>query len=177
MLYAGLDYPLRTSDLCILNEDGKAIKRCRVRGRRDEVAAELSRLGEPVAVVFEATGGYGPLHEHERPASAAGVRRVVMAHPAHLRLIWGTKRKNDRLDALKLAKLLYLDAVPRPAAGRAAVAAARRAAARAGAAARGGEEPGACAAARLRDPRARARVTLFGRAGVDWLGAQDLDKK
>jgi len=35
-----------------------------------------------------------------------------VAHPGHLRLIFRSKRKNDRVDAEKLAKLLYLDEVP-----------------------------------------------------------------
>src|SRR5689334_13523706 len=108
MLYVGLDYHLRSSDLCILNEDGKVVKRQSVKGGRAEVARELAGLNQPLGVVFEATGGYGPLHGEL--SKVAG--RVVMAHPAALRLIWGSRRKNDRLDALKLAKLLYLDAVP-----------------------------------------------------------------
>lgn len=108
MLYAGLDYHLRTSSLCILNEDGKVVKQQTIRGRMDEVAAELAKVGQPLEVVFEATGGYGPLHEKLSKVA----RRVVMAHPAQLALIWRSKRKNDRVDAQKLAKLLYLDAVP-----------------------------------------------------------------
>jgi transposase len=39
-------------------------------------------------------------------------RRVVVAHPGQLRLIFRSKRKNDRVDAEKLAKLLFLDEVP-----------------------------------------------------------------
>ncbi len=109
MLYVGLDYHLRTSDLCILNEDGKVVKRQTIKGRFSEVAEELAKApGGPLEVVFEATGGYGPLYEKLIQVA----RRVVMAHPASLRLIWGSKRKNDRIDAHKLAKLLYLDAVP-----------------------------------------------------------------
>jgi transposase len=108
MLYAGLDYHLRTSDLCILNADGKVVKRQRIKGRFAEVAEELAKVPGPLEVVFEATGGYGPLHEKLSQVA----RRVVMAHPASLRLIWGSKRKNDRIDAHKLAKLLYLHAVP-----------------------------------------------------------------
>ena len=112
MLYVGLDYHLRTSCLCILDEDGKVVKQQTVRGRAEAVAEELAglgrSLGQPLAVVFEAGGGYGPLYE-----KLTGVaRRVVMAHPAGLALIWRSKRKNDRVDAQKLAKLLYLDAVP-----------------------------------------------------------------
>jgi transposase len=112
MLYAGLDYHLRTSSLCILNEEGKTIKQQTIRGRFDEVAVELARLKERqrqrLEVVFEATGGYGPLYEELVKVAD----RVVMAHPASLALIWKSKRKNDRVDAAKLAKLLYLDAVP-----------------------------------------------------------------
>ncbi len=36
-----------------------------------------------------------------------------MAHPGQLRLIFRAKKKHNRVDALKLAKLLYLDEVPR----------------------------------------------------------------
>jgi transposase len=114
MLYVGLDYHLRTSSLCILNEDGKVVKQQTIRGRAKEVVEELGRLGGlegaggPVEVVFEATGGYGPLHA----GLSRVARRVVMAHPAALALIWKSKRKNDRVDAQKLARLLYLDAVP-----------------------------------------------------------------
>lgn len=111
MLYAGLDYHLRTSSLCILNEDGKLIKQQTVAGPAKDVVEELARLrqtGDRMQVVFEAGGGYGPLHE--KLSTVAD--RVVMAHPAALRLIWGSRRKNDRIDAQKLAKLLYLDAVP-----------------------------------------------------------------
>jgi transposase len=37
---------------------------------------------------------------------------VSVAHPGQLRLIFRSKKKNDRVDGDKLAKLLYLDEVP-----------------------------------------------------------------
>ena len=37
---------------------------------------------------------------------------MVVAHPGKVRTIFQSKRKNDRIDAKKLATLLYLDAVP-----------------------------------------------------------------
>jgi len=43
---------------------------------------------------------------------AAFASQVTMAHPGQLRLIFRAKRKNDRVDARKLATLLYLDQVP-----------------------------------------------------------------
>lgn len=39
------------------------------------------------------------------------VKRVVVAHPGMLKLIFRSKQKNDRRDAEKLAKLLYLGEV------------------------------------------------------------------
>jgi hypothetical protein len=42
MLYVGLDYHLRTSSVCILNEDGKVVKQQTVRGR---VTAGQSHMG------------------------------------------------------------------------------------------------------------------------------------
>jgi transposase len=39
-------------------------------------------------------------------------QRVVVAHPGQLRLIFRSKKKNDRVDARKLATLLFLDQVP-----------------------------------------------------------------
>ncbi len=39
-------------------------------------------------------------------------KRVVVAHPGQTRLIFRGKRKNDRIDAKKLATLLFLDQVP-----------------------------------------------------------------
>ena len=38
--------------------------------------------------------------------------QVIVAHPGQLRLIFRSKKKNDRVDAKKLATLLFLDQVP-----------------------------------------------------------------
>ena len=35
-----------------------------------------------------------------------------MAHPGHLRLIYRSKNKNDKVDSQKIAKVMYLDQVP-----------------------------------------------------------------
>ena len=57
---------------------------------------------------FEASCGHGWLYERLKRMA----QKVVVAHPGQLRLIFRSKRKNDRVDAEKLAKLLYLDEVP-----------------------------------------------------------------
>lgn len=108
MNYVGLDVHQRTSTYCILDRDGHVVKRETVRGRWRAVVARLRDLPRPLAVCFEAACGYGPLYD----ALASFAHRVVMAHPGQLRLIFRAKRKNDRIDADKLAMLLYLDQVP-----------------------------------------------------------------
>lgn len=117
MYFVGLDVHAKRSSLCIVDQGGKTVKRMEVRGSwpklLEEVAASVPR---PFAVCYEASCGYGYLHERLAPLA----ERVAVAHPGKLRLIWGDKRKNDRVDAQKLARLLCLDAVPAvhvPAAG------------------------------------------------------------
>ena len=75
-----------------------------IRGHWPKLLDRLAAIKGKWAVCFEATCGYGYLHrELSRMAS-----RVDVAHPGQLRLIFRAKRKNDRVDSRKLAKLLYL---------------------------------------------------------------------
>jgi transposase len=108
MLYVGLDVHSRQSSLCILNSSGGLVNRCEVKGPRSAVVQRLRQLNEPFNLCYEASCGYGHLYEQVRPLA----RHVAVAHPAKLRLIFGSKRKNNRFDAEKLAKLLLLDVVP-----------------------------------------------------------------
>lgn len=110
MLTIGLDTHLRTSTLCILNEHGQQIKMRTIQGHWQKTVEFLGDLDQRFKIVFEASCGYGPLHD--AIAALKKARQVVVAHPGRLRLIFRSKRKNDRVDAQKLAKLLYLDEVP-----------------------------------------------------------------
>jgi len=108
MYYVGLDVHYRTSTYCILNAHGREVKCETVRGHWAKLLDRLATIKGKWTVCFEATCGYGYLHrELSRMAS-----RVMVAHPGQLRLIFRAKRKNDRVDSRKLAKLLYLDEVP-----------------------------------------------------------------
>ena len=110
MLTIGLDTHLRTSTLCILDARGRQINTRTIRGHWSKTVDHIRKLGERFRVVFEASCGYGPLHD--ALVALPGAVRVVVAHPGRLRLIFRSKRKNDRVDAQKLAKLLYLDEAP-----------------------------------------------------------------
>src|SRR3954462_8985706 len=108
MLYVGLDVHSRQSSLCILNSAGGTVNQIQLRGPRSSVVDRLRTLDQPFSICYEASCGYGQLYEQLRPLA----HHVAVAHPGKLRLIYGSKRKNDRVDAQKLAKLLLLDMVP-----------------------------------------------------------------
>jgi transposase len=109
MLTVGIDAHDRMYVMCVLDEQGKTVKEHTLRGGPDQVAAWIKGLGRPVRACYEASLGYGILHD---ALTGTGVQTQV-AHPAHLRSIWQSKKKNDRIDAHKLATMLYLDRVPR----------------------------------------------------------------
>lgn len=108
MFRVGLDVHLATSTCCILDQHGVCVKQKTIRGHWSKMIDYLRDLRQPMAVCFEASCGYGVIHDRLRQFA----QRVVVAHPGRVRLIFRSKRKNDRIDAHKLAKLLYLDEVP-----------------------------------------------------------------
>jgi len=108
MWFIGLDVHWRTSTVCILDEHGRRVKSKTIRGSWEKLLKELAEVDKPFAICYEASCGYGCLYDRLRGIA----RRVVVAHPGQLRLIFRSKRKNDRVDAEKLAKLLFLDEVP-----------------------------------------------------------------
>ncbi len=108
MRYVGLDVHWRQSTICVLDARGRKLSTQTIRGGWSKVLEELGKAKKPFAICFEASSGYGFLFEQLTRIA----RRVVVAHPGQLRLIFRSKRKNDRVDAEKLAKLLFLDEVP-----------------------------------------------------------------
>ena len=108
MKYVGIDAHQSQWTICVMDENGKKIYTTTVRGTWKDLMAALARIQGPFVICFEASGGAGFLYDQLKTVAA----QVVVAHPAKLRLIWAAKRKNDELDAERLAKLLFLDAVP-----------------------------------------------------------------
>jgi transposase len=108
MYHVGLDVHKNRSSLAILDENGAMFKRMEVKGTWSALLTEMATIPRPFAVCYEASCGYGYLHDQLQSLA----HRVAVAHPGRLRLIFRSKKKNDRVDAGKLAKLLYLDEVP-----------------------------------------------------------------
>ena len=107
MFYVGLDIHAKHIAICVLNETGQFVHRSQVR-TIDQMMRILERLPDRFEVCYEASCGYGHFHDLLCPVAC----RVLVAHPGQLRLIYRSKNKNDRNDAERLAKLLYLGEVP-----------------------------------------------------------------
>jgi transposase len=107
MLHVGLDIHSTRITICALDERGQVVRRAQVR-TIEEMLTTLKDLPDRFEVCYEASCGYGHYHDLLRPLAV----RVLVAHPGQLRLIFRSKHKNDRNDAERLAKLLYLGETP-----------------------------------------------------------------
>lgn len=110
MFHVGLDVHVRRIAVCILDQNGKRFKELNLPGDVSRLLMELQALPDRHQVCYEASCGYGALFD--RLAQLPNAHRIVVAHPGQLRLIFRGKKKNDRVDAHKLATLLFLDQVP-----------------------------------------------------------------
>jgi transposase len=110
MYSVGLDYHQNRSSLHILDAQGARFKAIEVKGTWKKLLEVIdAQVPRPFNLCFEASCGYGVLYDQ----LAKKAQSVQVAHPAHLRAIFASKKKTDKLDAAKLAKILYLEVVPR----------------------------------------------------------------
>ena len=107
MFHVGLDIHTQRISICALDEKGQVIHRSQVRSI-EEMLRIRKGLPDRFEVCYEASCGYGHYYDLLHPLAA----RVLVAHPGQLRLIFRSKNKNDRNDAERLAKLLYLGETP-----------------------------------------------------------------
>ena len=108
MFYVGLDIHDKRIAICVLSETGQVVRRAQVR-----TIDEMMRILEaPARSLRGLLRGQLRLRPLPRPAAARSPRGSLVAHPGQLRLIFRSKNKNDRNDAERLAKLLYLGEAP-----------------------------------------------------------------
>lgn len=106
MYSIGIDVHHRESNVCVLDNLGQRIAEKRV--KTPELHTYIEQLPGPRRICFEASLGYGVIYDRLAPLA----EEVLVAHPGHLRLIFRSKKKNDRVDARKLALLLQVNEVP-----------------------------------------------------------------
>ncbi len=104
-LTIGVDLGDRKSHVCLLSPEGEVRKREQIKTEREDLNEYFS--ASPKATVVLEAGSQSPWIS--RLIESCG-HQVIVANPAHVRLIHGTRRKNDHLDAEKLARLARVDA-------------------------------------------------------------------
>src|SRR5271154_214456 len=108
MTYIGLDIHKKTISYCVKDVSGKVLSDGKINATRQGLDDWMKRLTRPWTVAMEATMFTGWIYDYLRPHAAA----VKVAHPLMLRAIAVAKKKNDRIDADKIADCLRCDFLP-----------------------------------------------------------------
>src|ERR1700730_12712345 len=108
MNYAGLDIHKKSISCCVRQADGTIVQESTITATRQALDEWLRLLPEPWMAGMEATLFTGWIYDHLVSVGAV----VKVAHPAMLQAIAAGKKKNDRVDARKIADLLRCDYFP-----------------------------------------------------------------
>jgi hypothetical protein len=102
MYYKGLDVHKKTISYCVKDAAGCVHQEGKIGSTRIELDAWIRTLPQPRTIAMEATIFTGWIYDHLRPHAQA----VKVAHPLMLRAIALAKKKNDKIDAGKIADCL-----------------------------------------------------------------------
>jgi len=108
MYYIGLDVHKKTISYCVKDVAGQVQREGKTGSTRCELDSWIKTLPEPRMIAMEATIFTGWIYDHLLPHA----EKVKVAHPLMLRAIAAAKKKNDRIDARKIADLLRCDLLP-----------------------------------------------------------------
>jgi transposase len=108
MYYIGLDVHKKTISYCVKDAAGHVHREGKIGSTRRELDAWVVTLPSPRTIAMEATIFTGWIYDHLLPHAA----QVKVAHPLMLRAIAAAKKKNDRIDAAKIADCLRCDFLP-----------------------------------------------------------------
>ena len=108
MYYIGLDVHKKTISYCVKDASGQVHREGKIGATRRELDDWMKTLPQPWSVAMEATIFTGWIYDHLLPHAA----QVKVAHPLMLRAIAAAKKKNDRIDAGKIADCLRCDLLP-----------------------------------------------------------------
>ena len=108
MYYIGLDVHEKMISYCVKDAAGCVQQEGKIGSTRRELDAWARTLPQPRMIAMEATIFTGWIYDHLLPHAEA----VKVAHPLMLRAIAAAKRKNDQIDAGKIADCLRCDFLP-----------------------------------------------------------------
>ena len=108
MYYIGLDVHKKTISYCMKDAAGRVHQEGKIGSTRRELDGWIKTLPQPRMMAMEATIFTGWIYDYLLPHA----EKVKVAHPLMLRAIAAAKRKNDRIDASKIADWLRCDFLP-----------------------------------------------------------------
>src|SRR5580700_3130570 len=108
MYYIGLDVHKKTISYCVKDAAGCVHREGKLGSTRHELDAWIRTLPQPRTIAMEATIFTGWIYDHLLPHAET----VKVAHPLMLRAIAAAKKKNDKIDASKIADCLRCDFLP-----------------------------------------------------------------
>src|SRR5271154_3209688 len=108
MYYIGLDVHKKTISYCVKDAAGRVYQEGKIGSTRRELDGWIRTMPKPRMIAMEATIFTGWIYDHLRPHAS----EVKVAHPLMLRAIAAAKKKNDKIDASKIADCLRCDFLP-----------------------------------------------------------------
>src|SRR3974390_62720 len=108
MYFIGLDVHKKTISYCVKDAAGCVYQEGKIGSTRRELDVWIRTLPQPRMIAMEATIFTGWIYDHLLPHA----EKVKVAHPLSLRAIAAAKKKNDRIDAAKIADCLRCDFLP-----------------------------------------------------------------
>src|ERR1700724_3784353 len=108
MYYIGLDVHKKKISYCVKDGSGHIHAEGAIPAARSDLDRWMTTLPAPWTAAMEPTSFTGWIYDHLKPHAAA----LKVAHPLMLRAIAAAKRKNDRIDANKIADCLRCDFLP-----------------------------------------------------------------
>jgi hypothetical protein len=106
--YVGLDIHKKVVAVCVKTQDGEVVMRRELPATRKALGEWAASLERAWVGAMEATIFTGWIYDFLKPFALA----LKVAHPLMLRAIAASKKKNDRVDAEKIADLARCDLLP-----------------------------------------------------------------
>jgi hypothetical protein len=108
MYYIGLDVHKKTISYCVKKGGGRIQQQGTIPATRTSLDSWMKTLPQRWIAAMEASIFTGWVYDHLLPHAG----QVKVAHPLMLRAIAASKKKNDTIDASKIADCLRCDFLP-----------------------------------------------------------------
>src|ERR1700679_4249954 len=108
MYFIGLDVHKKTISYCVKDAAGRVHQEGKIGSTRRELDSWIRNMPQPRTIAMEATIFTGWIYDHLVPHA----EKVKVAHPLMLRAIAAAKKKNDKIDASKIADCVRCDFLP-----------------------------------------------------------------